>query len=340
MYLPSPYDITTSFSPSDLDKLFLIESQKTAKEIILGVSDKKALLVGPCSIHNEEETLEYASRLKRLSNQLQNFFVVMRFFIEKPRSKKGWKGLLYDPGLQGKSDLAKGITLSRKILLNLTKIQVPCAIELLDPLAFPYMEDLTTWAMIGARTSASQPHRQLASGLNIPVGFKNGIDGDLDIAIQGILSSHDPHTHLAVDLSGRLIQKTTNGNPLSHLTLRGSSNATNFDPLSVQMAINALEKEGLKPKVLIDCSHGNSNRDHALQKIAFKSSIDQMAKGNTAIIGVMLESNLNEGKQSIQKTPLDYGVSITDACIGWDETYELVLSADDLLSRSMSSVQR
>ena len=336
--LPFPRQLIEKFPLSERDQKFIAQSRKTSANIVRGNSEKKALIVGPCSIHDPESTIEYAKKLKNLSEKLEKFFPIMRLFIEKPRTSGGWKGFLYDPDLKGRGDIAKGLELSRELLLELTKIEVPCAIELLDPLVSPYLEDLICWGMIGARTSASQVHRQLASGLKFPIGFKNSIHGELDVAIHGILSSKDSHTHLSVDQSGYICQKVTSGNGLSHLVLRGSNTKTNYDPASLELARKHLEKEGLNPMVLIDCSHGNSQKNHLLQAQVFRTCVEQIPHGG--IFGLMLESHLFPGKQSLSKN-LTYGVSVTDSCIGWSETEELVFWAEELLSPiSMSSVHK
>ncbi len=319
---------------------FVAETRENAASIMTRKSEKIALLVGPCSIHDPELALEYARKLKELSKKLENVYIIMRLFVEKPRTSRGWKGLIYDPHLKGSCDIAAGIKISRQLLLDLAQLKMPCATELLDPLVVPYLEDLICWGMIGARTSASQPHRQLASGLDFPVGFKNSIHGDLDVAIQGVLSSSEAHTHISIDETGHICQKKTLGNPLSHLVLRGSNTETNYDETSITRALEALQKEALNPHLLIDCSHGNSQRNYLLQANVFRSCIEQIANGNNNIFGLMLESHLKEGKQEIQKN-LSYGVSITDSCIGWEETESLIRGADEALSPTwINSVQR
>ena len=336
--LPSPLQLTQKFPLSDNDQQFIEKTRKISANIVQGKSEKKALIVGPCSIHDPESALEYAKKLKTLSEKCKIFLPLMRLFIEKPRTSVGWKGFLYDPDLKGKSDIKKGLESSRKLLLELIKMEVPCAMELLDPLVSPYYEDLLCWGMIGARTSASQVHRQLVSGLPFPVGFKNTTHGELDVAIHGILSSKDPHTHFSIDPSGHICQKNTKGNNFSHLVLRGSNTKSNYDPESLKITKRLLEHEGLNPSVLIDCSHGNSQKNHLLQADAFKACVKQIPKGG--IFGLMLESHLFPGKQQISEN-LTYGVSVTDSCIGWSETEELVLWAEELLCPiSMSSVHK
>ena len=329
MNIPSPQEIRKHLPFRGGIADFLRE----AGDIVCRNTSKLALLVGPCSIHDPEMAIEYASRLQKLSGKVKHLFLIMRIFLEKPRTRAGWKGFIYDPHLNGTNDIAEGLFRSRKLLLTLADLRVPCATELLEPLIAPYLEDLLTWGMIGARTSASQPHRQLASGLAFPVGFKNDIHGDLDVAICGILSSRLAHSHISIDDQGKICAKQTRGNPLSHLVLRGSDNDSNYDPASVAAALEALRANHLEQRLLIDCSHGNSRKNHHLQRLAFESAIEQCCSGNSAIMGLMIESNIEAGKQPLNDPSLlRYGVSITDACIGWEETESLILSADEKLA--------
>lgn len=338
MRILSPSDIRDQFPLTS--SAFIQNARRRAAEIVQRKHNKIALLVGPCSIHDPALAFDYALRLKKISLQTENLFIVMRLFLEKPRTQKGWKGLLYDPTLDGTHNVNLGLQLSRELLIKINKLELPCVTELLDPLTLPYLEDLICWGMIGARTCASQPHRQFASGLAFPVGFKNGVHGELDVAIHGILSARDSHTHLSIDDEGYICSKTTPGNPLSHLVLRGSNTTTNYDAQSLSHASAMLAMNHITPSILVDCSHGNSEKNHKLQAKAFKSVIHQILEGNQAICGLMLESHLNAGKQPL-KSPLSYGVSITDSCIGWEETEELILWADKQLSpTSISSVQK
>lgn len=344
MDMLSPLDIRTTLPLSKDSLAFIQKARNTAIDIMQKKTRKLALLVGPCSIHDPETALDYASRLKALSKKTKHFFLIMRIFLEKPRTSKGWKGLIYDPRLDGSNDICCGLQTSRKLLLDLSTMQIPCTTELLEPLSLPYFEDLITWGMIGARTSASQPHRQLASDLPFPVGFKNGIYGELDVAIHGILSSRDSHTCLSIDEKGRICAKKTKGNQFTHLVLRGSETKTNYDPKSIAFAMQELKSYNLDPTVIVDCSHGNSQKNHTLQAVSFKSIINQIIDGNENIAGLMLESNLVAGKQPLENpSNLRYGVSVTDSCIGWEETESLILWADKVLSSlpmSMSLVQK
>jgi 3-deoxy-7-phosphoheptulonate synthase len=259
----------------------------------------------------------------------------MRLFIEKPRTRLGWKGMLYDPHLDGTNDIAAGLRRARKLAVQIGEIGIPCASEILEPIAAPYFDDLLVWGLIGARTSASQTHRQAASGLLFPVGFKNDCQGDLETAISAILASRIPHTHIGINAKGHIASLNSRGNPLTHLVLRGSETQSNFDPPSIQKALQQLQEHRLEPRLLIDCSHGNCGKDHRRQRIAFESVIEQAAE-NKAIAGFMLESHLFAGKQPLGDDPslLNYGVSITDPCLAWEETETL------LRSMSISSVQK
>ncbi len=322
MILPTPAELKREYPLSPEGKAFIASSRKTAEEILIRQDERKVAIVGPCSVHDPESMKEYGRRLKKLSKEVEpHFFLVLRFFIEKSRTRLGWKGLLYDPGLDGSNDIASGLRLSRKLFVEMVEMGIPCATELLEPLVIPYFDDLIVWGMIGARTSASQPHRQMASGLPFPVGFKNGVHGELDVAISGILTSRLPHSHIGIDSNGRIASILSQGNPFTHLVLRGSEHQTNFDGASVAKAIRILQSQHLEPRLIIDCSHGNSGKDPQKQRIAFESVMEQK---NPYIAGIMLESHLLGGKQSIGGGPLQYGLSITDPCLGWEETEALL----------------
>lgn len=334
MELPSPAQIKNEYPLIARD--FVAEARLQAQQILQRTDRRLAVIVGPCSIHDPEAALEYARRLKKLAPEIdKTFFPIMRLFIEKPRTLVGWKGILYDPHLDGSNDIVTGIRKSRELFIQIAEIGVPCATELLEPIATPYFDDLITWGLIGARTSASQPHRQMASGLPFPVGFKNDCRGELDVAIAGILASRASHSHLGINSKGHIAALTTRGNPLTHLVLRGSDERPNYDPASIAKALAELREHRLEPRLIIDCSHGNCGKDHRRQEIAYESVLEQ-ALENEAIAGIMLESHLFAGKQPLSddRSLLNYGVSITDPCLGWEETEAL------LRSRSISSVQK
>jgi len=339
MHIPSPIEIKKELPLKEHS--FIAETRVQAARILQREDPRLALLVGPCSIHDPDMALEYAKKLRKLSSEVEHLFLVMRLFLEKPRTRVGWKGILYDPHLDGSNDIAAGLKISRQLLLDIAALQVPAATELLEPLVVPYIEDLLTWGLVGARTSASQPHRQLTSGLPFPVGFKNDIHGEIDVAVCGVISSRMGHSYLSIDPDGRIAAVKTAGNPLTHLVLRGSDTKPNCDAASIAASLGALRNNHLPPTLVVDCSHGNSGKDLQKQKGAFESIIQQVAEGNHAIAGLMLESHLFEGKQPLTtRSALHYGVSITDPCLGWEETESLIRWADEVLSMSMSSVQK
>jgi len=337
--LPCPDELKRRFPPAP----FVFQAREIVERILLGQDKRLAVLVGPCSIHDPTAAKEYALRLKKLSSAVEEtLFLVMRAFIEKPRSKSGWKGLVYDPGLDSSHDIGAGLETARELLADLSSIGVPAAAELLDPLASFYIDDLLTWGLIGARTSASQPHRQMASRLPFPVGFKNDLLGFLEPAIWGIQSARKPHSQLSLDGAGRIAAIRSSGNPLTHLVLRGSDRGPNCDSASVDLALKRLAESRLEPRLLIDCSHGNSGKDLERQKKAFIQAVEQRAQGCAGIAGLMLESHLRGGKQPLSEDPsgLSYGVSVTDPCLSWEETEELLLwAADKLAPTSISFVQ-
>lgn len=334
MELPSPAQIRNEYPLHARN--FIAAARNTAQKILERSDRRLVAIVGPCSIHDPESALEYARRLKKLTPEIsKTFFPIMRLFIEKPRTRLGWKGMLYDPHLDGSNDIATGLRKSRELFLEIAQLGVPCATEILEPIIAPYFDDLVVWGLIGARTSASQPHRQMASGLHFPIGFKNDFRGELDVAIAGILTSRIPHSYVGIDPKGHIAALQTEGNPLSHLVLRGSEKQSNYDAASIAKALEALREHRLEPRLIIDCSHGNCGKDHRRQRAVFESVMEQ-AEENKAIAGLMLESHLFEGKQPLgdDRSLLNYGVSITDPCLDWDETESL------LRSMSISSVQK
>lgn len=305
-------------------------SRQEISEIIAGRDSRVLVIVGPCSIHDEVAGAEYAGRLAEVADSVRDsMLIVMRVYFEKPRTTIGWKGLINDPHLNGSFDVATGLTRARKFLLDVVGMGMPAAIEWLDPITPQYLADVISWGAIGARTVESQTHRQLASGLSMPIGFKNGTGGSVQIAVDALLAARTPHAFLSVDGYGRGSVVKTTGNPAGHIVLRGGKTGTNYDAESVENAVALLQEAGENPYVVIDCSHGNSNKDYRVQPLVFRNVVEQRLGGNSHIVGVLLESHLFEGSQSLQQdsTKLQYGVSITDACIGWDETHELVMEA-------------
>jgi len=305
----------------------VLEGRTEIQDILHGYDDRFLMIVGPCSIHDEKAAVEYAARFKELSDQVKDkVLLVMRVYFEKPRTSLGWKGLVNDPNLDGTSDIPKGLHTARSLLLTLADMGVLSATEFLDPIVPQYIANLVSWAAIGARTTESQMHREMASGLSMPVGFKNGTDGNSQIAVDAMKTSRAPHAFLGIDLEGRNAVVRTNGNPYSHLILRGGTHGSNYEAKTVAEVQAVLNKANLPPQLMVDCSHANSDKDHNKQGIALRDVLGQRKAGNNDIVGVMVESNLMPGNQALGENPstLEYGVSITDACIGWDETVSLV----------------
>jgi len=297
-------------------------------EAILDRRDPRLLVViGPCSIHDSRAALEYAQRLNRLRQELTDrLFIVMRVYFEKPRTTIGWKGLINDPHLDGSYDIESGLRTARKLLLNITGMGLPTATEFLDPIVPQYIADLVSWAAIGARTTESQTHREMASGLSMPVGYKNATDGSLQIALDAMSAARTPHNFLGIDQEGFTCVIRTAGNPAGHVVLRGGRKLTNYDAASINTALAELKKAGLPETVMVDCSHANSSKEHKKQEEVWNNVIAQRAEGNLGISGMMVESFLDEGSQPFP-LPVDrlkYGVSITDACIGWEATERLL----------------
>jgi 3-deoxy-7-phosphoheptulonate synthase len=289
--------------------------------ILSGRDPRLAVVVGPCSIHDPRAAMEYAQRLKALSDELADqLLIVMRVYFEKPRTTVGWKGLINDPRMDDSFRIEEGLRLARRLLIDLNDLGLPCGTEALDPITPQYLGDLIAWSAIGARTTESQTHRELASGLSSPVGFKNGTDGNLEVALNAMLSAAQPHAFLGINGEGVVAITQTRGNAFGHLILRGGA-VPNYDSVAVAQAEAALRAAKLPVNIVVDCSHANSRKNHALQPLVLKDVVHQIADGNRSIKGVMLESNLFEGNQKLQAPQdLRYGVSITDACIDWDTT--------------------
>ncbi len=329
-----PAELIDDLPTTPETKRTVLEGRRAVQAILQGEDSRFLVISGPCSIHDESGALEYASRLNDLNRKYADrLLIVMRVYFEKPRTTVGWKGLLYDPYLNDTFDISAGLRKGRKLLLDIAEMGLPTATEFLDPIVPQYLADLVSWVAIGARTTESQTHRQMASGLSMPVGFKNGTDGNTKIAVDAIVSAQARHGFLGIDQSGRTAVIHTTGNPYGHLVLRGANDGPNFDPDSVALARRQLEDGGATARLLVDCSHGNCNKDYTKMHVAFKSVIEQRVHGNDGVIGTMLESNLNPGSQKINGdiSKLEYGVSITDPCIGWPETEELITWAYERL---------
>lgn len=296
-------------------------ARHTLADILSGRDPRLFVVVGPCSIHDTQAAMEYAQRLKALSDELSDqLFLVMRVYFEKPRTTVGWKGLVNDPRMDDSFHIEEGLHIARRLLVDLNDMGLPCGTEALDPNTPQYLGDLIAWSAIGARTTESQTHRELASGLSSPVGFKNGTDGNLEVALNAMLSAAQPHSFLGINGDGQVAITKTRGNAFGHLILRGGA-VPNYDSVAVAQAEAELTAAKLPLNIVVDCSHGNSRKNHALQALVLKDVVHQVADGNRSIKGVMLESNLFEGNQKLGALQdLRYGVSITDACMGWDST--------------------
>lgn len=320
--LPSPEEVQNALP---LKKGPLIEGfRKEAKALFSRDATRLALILGPCSVHSKEALLRYADLVASLPEELSSsFFPILRVFIQKPRTHKGWKGFVYDPDLDATNRLDKGIFAARSLFLELTNRGFPLAMELLDPFLTPYFSDLLTWGFIGSRTSFSQPHREMASGMDFPIGVKNDLNGDLEGAICGVSSIRDRHTHMGLGPDGKVAKIETSGNPYSHLVLRGSKKGPNDSKEEIEEAMAQLAITGQEEKILIDASHGNSEKNPLLQPEVFQRALEKQK--SSPLLGIMLESHIKTGHQPLG--PLaSSDLSVTDSCLGWDKTRELLLS--------------
>jgi 3-deoxy-7-phosphoheptulonate synthase len=311
-----------------------IEAGRASVEAILDGQDKRLLaIVGPCSIHDVDTAKDYAKRLMDLRTRVADRIeLIMRVYFEKPRTTVGWKGLINDPHLDDSFDIETGLSRARELLVWLAELGMPTGTEALDPISPQYLSDLFTWSAIGARTTESQTHREMSSGLSTAVGFKNGTDGGLDVAINAMQSAANPHSFLGIDSKGQATVLKTRGNAYGHIILRGGNQGPNYDSVNVSLAEEAMQAAGLPRRIMIDCSHANANKDHKRQPLVAHNVAEQLAAGSRSIIGIMLESHINAGNQSL-KDPKDlqYGVSITDACIDWATTEKLMMELHGVL---------
>jgi 3-deoxy-7-phosphoheptulonate synthase len=325
--LVSPRLVKNRLPLTDAAAAVVLEARRAIRDVLHGQDRRRLLaIVGPCSIHDPDAARDYAARLKRVADATRDeLVVVMRTYFEKPRTTVGWKGLINDPDLDGSCDIPRGLALARAVLLDINGLGLPCATELLDPVVPQYIADLLSWAAIGARTTESQTHREMASGLSMPVGFKNGTDGSLQIALNAMISARHPHHFVGINHDGAVSVIRTTGNPDRHIVLRGGAGGPNHQAADIDRAAALLAGEGSARPILIDCSHDNSSKDHTRQSRVCRDTLAQVAAGEERIMGVMLESNLHAGRQNwMPDAPLRYGVSITDACIGWEETQTLL----------------
>jgi 3-deoxy-7-phosphoheptulonate synthase len=337
--LITPEALRAELPLSDEGRDFVQQSRKTIANIIHKRDPRLLVISGPCSVHDVEAAKDYARQLKVLHNKHKDsLFVVMRVYFEKPRTTVGWKGLINDPHMDGSFDVETGLRKARELILYLTELGLPLATEALDPISPQYLAEVFSWSAIGARTTESQTHREMASGLSMPIGFKNGTNGSLGVAVNALQSAASPHHFMGINRQGQVALIQTNGNPDGHVILRGGA-APNYDAQSIAECEQVLAQHGLEPGIIVDCSHGNSNKDYTRQPSVAKDIIAQICAGNKSIIGIMLESNINAGNQSsdLPQESLAYGVSVTDACIDFSETAALLADADAQLLGSLSA---
>ena len=328
--LPTPLEIRNSIPTTDQISEKVSHWRRQITDILFGESSRLLVIVGPCSIHDPVAGLEYARRLKALSDRIDDrIMIVMRAYFEKPRTSVGWKGLIMDPNLDGSCNLDLGLRKARSFLRDLIDIGLPTATELLDPITPQYIADLICWSAVGARTTESQIHRQMASGLSMPMGFKNTTSGNIEAAINAIKAASQPMTFMGINVSGLASEISTNGNPFCHIILRGGDSGANYSAADIEACLKKLSAGNLPASITIDCSHANSGKEADAQPMVFRDVLSTRTSGNPAIKALMLESNLFEGSQSLKGDPskLRYGVSITDACLGWESTEKLLIEA-------------
>jgi 3-deoxy-7-phosphoheptulonate synthase len=332
--MPSPDEVKARVPLDEPAARTVIEGRRTLEAILDRRDPRLFVVAGPCSIHDPVAGLDYARRLRALADEVsQTLYLVMRVYFEKPRTSLGWKGFINDPRMDDSFRIDEGMERARRFLLDVNELGLPAGTEALDPIAPQYYGDLISWTAIGARTSESQTHREMSSGLSSPVGFKNGTDGDLEPAVNGIVSAASPHAFLGISGQGRSAIVRTRGNRYGHIVLRGGGGRPNYDTVSIALAEEALAKAKLPRNVVVDCSHANSRKKPELQPLVLRDVVHQIREGNRSVVGLMLESFLEPGNQPIPAdlTQLRYGCSVTDACIGWETTAEILRWADDVL---------
>lgn len=339
----TPAQLKAGIPMSDAAEATVVESRQVIRDILDGKDHRLFIVIGPCSIHDVAAAKDYAERLKTLAEEVgDTLYLVMRVYFEKPRTTVGWKGLINDPYLDDSFKIEDGLRIGRQLLCDLTDMGMPTATEALDPISPQYLQDLISWSAIGARTTESQTHRELASGLSSAVGFKNGTDGNLGVAINALQSVSSPHRFMGINQEGQVSIVTTRGNAYGHVVLRGGNGKPNYDSVSVALCEKELEKSNIVPNIMIDCSHANSNKDPALQPLVMDNVANQIVEGNTSIVALMVESHIGWGSQAINKdaTQMQYGVSITDACIDWDTTVAAVRSMHSKLKDVLPARKR
>ncbi len=321
--LATPTEIKRRVPLTERAERTVLAGRQVVESILDRRDPRLMVVVGPCSIHDPVAALDYARRLKALSDEIADTIaVVMRVYFEKPRTTTGWKGLINDPHMNDSFDIEHGLQLARKVLLDINELGLPAGTEALDPISPQYLGDLVAWSAIGARTTESQTHREMASGLSTPVGFKNGTDGGLQVAINALLSVSNPHSFLGINTEGKVVIVRTRGNGYGHIVLRGGAKGPNYDSVTVTLVEKELSRHSLPANIVVDCSHANSNKDPSLQPLVLQDVVSQIVEGNRSIVGAMLESHIHAGSQSIPSdlSRLAYGVSVTDGCIDWDST--------------------
>ena len=332
--LITPAELKRKIPLSDAARITISKGRKDIENILQHKDHRVIVVVGPCSIHDLKAAHEYAGRLKKLAEKVSDtLLIVMRVYFEKPRTTTGWKGLINDPFMNDSFKITDGLHIGRQLLHDILEIGLPTATEALDPISPQYMQDLIAWSAIGARTTESQTHREMASGLSSSIGFKNGTDGSLTVAINALQSVASPHRFLGINSEGNVSIITTKGNPYAHVVLRGGNGKPNYDSVSVSICEQELQLAGIAPNIMIDCSHANSNKDHNLQPLVLNNVTNQITEGNKSIIGVMIESHLSGGNQKLSSNPeeMAYGVSVTDACVDWETTETALMSMADKL---------
>ena len=336
--LITPAELKRAIPISDKARETISQGRKAIENILERKDHRIIVVVGPCSIHDLDAANEYALRLKALADKVSDsLLIVMRVYFEKPRTTVGWKGLINDPFMNDSFKITDGLHIGRKLLHDVLEIGLPTATEALDPISPQYLQDLISWSAIGARTTESQTHREMASGLSSSVGFKNGTDGSLTVAINALQSVASPHRFLGINSDGRVSIITTRGNPYAHVVLRGGNGKPNYDSVSVSICEQELEQAGIAANIMVDCSHANSNKDHNLQPLVLENVSNQILEGNNSIIGIMIESHLNGGSQKLSSNSdeMKYGVSVTDACIDWETTERSLVAMADKLRETL-----
>ena len=337
--LTSPSEFKQKYPVSDAVADHVERSRETIRNILSRRDPRMIVVVGPCSVHDTDAALEYARRLLALAKKVEDqLLIVMRVYFEKPRTTVGWKGLINDPHLDGTFQIEDGMSLGRNLMIQINELGLPIANEALDPISPQYMQDLISWSAIGARTTESQTHREMASGLSVPIGFKNGTDGSLEVAISALQSVSSGHSFLGINTDGNVAVVHSKGNQDAHIVLRGG-HQPNYDSVSVRLAERELREKELPTNIMIDCSHANSNKDPQLQPLVLDNVCQQILEGNQSIMGVMLESHLNAGSQKLgaDKSTLEYGVSITDGCINWETTESILIDLQQKLRKHKTS---